>query len=189
MNIIVKPYGGGLCECRPDTTWERENKDLYIPGCVSEVHWSPIIFARVSKAGKCVSGKFASRYYDAFGFGALLYCRVGEEGPLSSCVDHSSLLPFPLYNTVVMDSTDNIYEVWKDGNMIFRTPDGSESFDYNNLIEEGICKASQLTSLRIGDMIAIELKDISLLASQNGSETAFKATYCENDLYDLKIIF
>lgn len=88
-----------------------------------------------------------------------------------------------------MDSTDNIYEVWKDGNMIFRTPDGSESFDYNNLIEEGICKASQLTSLRIGDMIAIELKDISLLASRNGSETAFKATYCENDLYDLKIIF
>ena len=69
MNIIVKPYGSGLCYCRPDTTWERENKDFYSPECVKELHWSPIIFVRISKAGKCIGGKFASRYYDEFALG------------------------------------------------------------------------------------------------------------------------
>ena len=75
MNIIVKPYGSTLCYCRPDTTWERENRDFYSPECVNEICWTPVIFARISKAGKCVSGKFVERYYDGFNFGVLMYCK------------------------------------------------------------------------------------------------------------------
>ena len=91
MNIIVKPYGSSLCYCRPDTTWERENKDFYSPECVKELHWAPIVFARISKAGKCIGGKFVSRYYDGYSFGVLLYC---NDGPLAftSCADHTSRL-------------------------------------------------------------------------------------------------
>ena len=74
MNIIVKPYGSELCYCRPDTTWERENRDFYVPEGIGNISWAPVIFARVSKAGKCISPKFASRYFDAFGFGMLMYC-------------------------------------------------------------------------------------------------------------------
>ena len=95
MNIIVRPYESDLCYCRPDTTWEKESRDLYIPEGVDKVLWAPVVFAKVCKAGKCVSGKFVSRYYDAVGFGALIYCNDGNIA-FSSCMDHTSILPISL---------------------------------------------------------------------------------------------
>ena len=74
MNITVKPYDSELCYCRPDTTWEKEGRDFYVPDGVEKVLWTPVMFARISKAGKCVGAKFVSRYYDGFGIGALIYC-------------------------------------------------------------------------------------------------------------------
>ncbi|MBO5499257.1 MAG: hypothetical protein J5990_07655 [Bacteroidales bacterium] len=194
MNIIVKSYGSGLCYCRPDTTWERENKDFYSPECVNELHWAPIVFVRICKAGKCIGQKFASRYYDAFNFGALLYCHTPESSEIAftSCTDHSSLLPAPLYNPVVLENDDNIYEVRKNGETIFSShgPDAvSDSASFKALIEDAVCRASRLTSLRIGDFLAIELAPKSILASREEGEINFKATYCENESFDMKLIF
>ena len=107
MNIIARPYGRQQCYCRPDTTWERENKDFYSPECVNDIYWAPILFVRISKAGKCIGRKFASRYYDAFNFGVLLY-GSDKDIAFSSCMDHTSLLPFPLYNPIVMENEDNL---------------------------------------------------------------------------------
>ena len=191
MNIIVKPYGSSLCYCRPDTTWERENKDFYSPECVKELHWAPIVFARISKAGKCIGGKFASRYYDAFNFGALLYCHTSESSDtaFTSCADHTSLLPAPMYNPVVMESEENTFEVKKNGVNIFSSRDIAIEASLKELIEEAICTASQLTTLRIGDFIAVELAPVSLMAGSCDGEAALKATYCENELFDMKVIF
>ena len=191
MNIIVKPYGSSLCYCRPDTTWERENKDFYSPECVNELHWAPIVFARICKAGKCIGCKFAPRYYDAFNFGALLYCHTSESPDIAftSCADHTSLLPAPLYNPVVMENEDNIFEVKKNGEKIFTSRDISIEASLKEVIEDAICKASQLTTLRIGDFIAVELAPVSLMAASCDGETSLKATYCENELFDIKLIF
>ena len=191
MNIIVKPYGSSLCYCRPDTTWERENKDFYSPECVNELHWAPIVFARICKAGKCIGGKFAPRYYDAFNFGALLYCHTSESPDIAftSCADHTSLLPAPLYNPVVMENEENIFEVKKNGEKIFASRDISIEASLKEVIEDAICKASRLTSLRIGDFIAVELAPVSLMAASCDGETSLKATYCENELFDIKLIY
>ena len=187
MNIIVKPHGSNLCYCRPDTTWERENKDFYSPECVKELHWAPIIFARVCKAGKCIGQKFASRYYDAYNFGALLYCHTGESSDIAfaSCADHTSLLPAPLYIPVVMENADNIYQVQKNGEAIFNT----DSASLKEAVEDAICRASQLTTLRIGDFVAVELASVKPLASHEAGSISLKGTYCENDLFDFKVIF
>ena len=141
MNIIVKPHSSDLCYCRPDTTWERENKDFYVPECVKEMYWVPVIFVRISKAGKCINPKFVSRYYDSFNFGTLLYCK-GETGPeMISCADHTSLLPSPMLGI----------EELKD--------------DEKELVEDAICKASKLISVRIGDYVAVELDEIRQLTA------------------------
>ena len=198
MNIIVKPYGSDLCYCRPDTTWERENRDFYSPECVKELHWAPIVFARISKAGKCVGQKFASRYYDAFNFGALLYCHLSDhsETAFTSCADHTSLLPSPLYNPVVLENQENVYEVRKNGETIFGIPKVSFAREavygeatLKEMIEEAICRSSALTSLRIGDYVAVELTPVSLLAAREEGETSLKATYCDNELYDIRLMF
>lgn len=182
MNIIIKPHGSNSCYCRPDTTWERENKDFYVPENVGTLYWAPILFARVSKAGKCINPKFVSRYYDAFNFGLLLY--TDEENiAFSSCADHTSMLPFPLYNNVVMEGEENRYKVFKGGEQIF------DAVADRNLIEDSICRASQRTSVRIGDFVAVELDSLRPLAVRKEVEAEIKASFCENDLYEFKLIF
>ena len=193
MNIIVKPYGSDLCYCRGDTTWERENRDLYSPDCVNAWNWTPVLFARISKAGKCISPKFASRYYDSLNFGALLYIE-GADLASGSCVDHTSILPLPLFNPVVMETEGNKVEVVKNEESVFslETPGDGCMQDGSNLLqaaEAAICKASQLTSLRIGDYVAVELAPAAILAEKTEGSLSFKATFCENDIFNFKIIF
>ncbi len=185
MNIVVKTYGGSIC-CRPDTTWERENRDFYSPDCVDTLHWTPVVLARICKAGKCIGEKFASRYYDAMNFGAMLY--IGEfmnDLASASCADHTSILPFPLYNTAVFENPDNHFRFTKNGNGIFEcSTEGLAS-----RIEEAICEASVLTSLRIGDFAAVELAAPSLLVSREEKQCAVAATFCDNGIFDFKLIF
>ena len=192
MNIIVKPYGSSHCYCRPDTTWERENKDFYSPECVNKIHWTPIVFVRISKAGKCIGAKFVSRYYDAFSFGALLYCHTeggNNEAAFTSCADHTSLLPSPLFSKETLESEMGAYEVRKNNELIFDSTRAEKSASLKEVLEEAICKASALTSLRIGDFVAVELAPAGLLASKDEGSAAFRASYCENDMYDFKLIF
>ena len=198
MNIIVKPYGSNLCYCRPDTTWERENKDFYSPECVNDIYWTPVVFARVSKAGKCVGRKFVERYYDGVGCGMLLYCGTsttsfeGSAGvrSLSEVVDRSSILPHPLFQPVVLESEKEFvvscqHEAQDDAalshNIILS---GAK-----DLLEEALCNASQLTSLRIGDFVAVELSAPQLVSTRQENETALKATFCDNSIFDFRIIF
>ena len=198
MNIIVKPYGSELCYCRPDTTWERENKDFYSPECVNEIYWTPVVFARVSKAGKCVGRKFVERYYDGVGCGVLLYCGIsttsfdGSAGvrSLSEVVDRSSILPHPLFQPVVLeDEKEFIVSCQHDAQ-------GDAALSHNiilsgakDLLEEALCNASQLTSLRIGDFVAVELRELHKLASREEGNIAVKGEFCEKEIFGFNIVF
>ena len=198
MNIIVKPYGSELCYCRPDTTWERENKDFYSPECVNEIYWTPVVFARVSKAGKCVGRKFVERYYDGVGCGMLLYCGTsttpceGSAGVrwLSEVVDRSSILPHPLFQPVVLeDEKEFIVSCQHDAQ-------GDAALSHNiilsgakELLEEAICNASQLTSMRIGDFVAVELRELQKLAAREDGSIAVKGEFCEKEIFGFNIVF
>ena len=184
MNIIVRPYGSELCYCRPDTTWEKEGRDLYVPDGVNKILWAPVAFARVSKAGKCVNYKFVTRYYDAIGFGTLLYSD-DKELAFSSCMDHSSLLPMPLYDPVVLGNDENVFH------MSVGTHQSQHTMGKNiqELMEAAICKASERITLRIGDLVAVELSSLEEMAEGQNSETEIKGRFQENDLFDLKVIF
>ena len=193
MNIIVKPYGSELPYCRPDTTLERENKDFYSPECVNEVLWTPVVFARVSKAGKCIGRKFAQRYYDGVGCGMLMYCLVSDPTAITSCVDHTSILPAPLYDPVVLED-EKTFEVTRNGEpvavMSSRTATdviSGEHSGWRHLLEEAICRSSELTSLRIGDFVAVELAQPAHLAERNDGEIAVKGSFCENETFNFKI--
>ena len=243
MNIIVKPYGGDLCYCRPDTTWERENKDFYSPECVNEIYWTPVVFARVSKAGKCVGRKFVERYYDGIGCGMLMYCSTsGSEensgdprnpatagcalqrstGPfaeslathsrgwhvtsvhlptqntdttsidirsLSEVVDKSSILPHPLFQPVVLEDAKEFTVSATEASSGCNTDASVILSGAKDLLEEAICNASQLTSLRIGDFVAVELATPAELAKRENGEVTIKGTFCENEIFGFKIIF
>ena len=165
MNIIVKTHEG-RCYCRPDTTWEREDRDLFSPDSVNSYLYTPVLFARICKAGKCIGRKFAERYYDSIGYGILLYDGTLMDGSAmayaaSSCRDQTSVLPFPMYNRVTLQEGSNEFTVEKDGSELFRTSCGSQK-----MIEDAVSEVSHTVSLRIGDMVAVELADPAPLAGK-----------------------
>lgn len=184
MNIIVNPYGNGHCYCRPDTTWEKENKDFYAPDCVSELYWTPVVFARISKAGKCVSRKFAPRYYDAYNYGILFYCKVDGHDEFITCVDHTSILPSPSLQPELMETSEGEYKVMLNSNEAFASAGVTAE-----VIEEAICKASALTSVRIGDYIVVELAKQTMIPCKENNEVEIKGSYNNSEIFSKKVIF
>lgn len=200
MNIIVRLYGSGKFLCRPDTSWERENKDLFAPDSVSSYLWTPILFARISKAGKCVGRKFASRYWDAVSYGALLY--VGdmldgspESMACASCADRTSVLPFPMYDKATLESGLNMFSLRIDSIEAYSTVTEGAT----EMIEEAITASSAIVSLRIGDIIAIELAPMQPMGQGVQTEahgtcdrspemTEISGTFCDNELFKFNII-
>jgi hypothetical protein len=198
MNIIVKPYGSDLCYCRPDTTWERENKDFYFPECVNEIYWTPVVFARVSKAGKCVGRKFVERYYDGIGCGMLMYCSgqamISNHQPirqLSHIVDKTSILPHPLFLPVVLEDDKEfiISHSRNDHESVILSDSPVILSGAKDLLEESLCMASELTSLRIGDFVAVELRGLQKLASREDGKVKVKGEFCEKEVFSFNIVF
>lgn len=188
MNIIIKGANG--IYCRPDTSWERENRDFYLPEEINACSWAPVIFARVSKAGKYIGEKFVGRYYDAVNFGAMLYVEdLLDGGPCSiagaSCADKTSVLPFPLYNPITLEG-ENEVEMYLGDNMIYSAATSEREF--KALIEEALVEVSRRVSLRIGDIVAVELREISHLLSREDGSVNFRASYCGNEIFNYNIL-
>lgn len=190
MNITVKTYCSAGYVCRPDTTWERESKDFFSPEYVRNILYSPVLFARISKAGKFISEKFVSRYYDGLNFGILLYPgNILEEKGLAqaSVLDHTSILPFPLYGKEAIASAGNEFMFRKDGEVLFSVRTG-EGTDLIAAMESCITESSMYVSQRIGDLVVVELAGPQLLMSENEKRAGISATFCDGTLFGLSIV-
>ena len=85
-----------------------------------------------------------------------------------------------------MENEGNEVKMYKDDELIYSlTTPGDNSLI--TTVEDAICKASGLTSLRIGDFVAIELAPVSMLTDKTEGNISLKASFCENDIYKLII--
>lgn len=174
MNIIVSLFGSnGTDYCfRPDTTLEKESFDYYIPDGVSELTYSPVLFVRLCRAGKAIGEKFAGRYYDSGGFGVLLYGEsiIGSGAAaglsMASSLDKTSLLPFPLIDKDVLENGRNSFSLSVNGRSMNERSVNERSVNRNGTfachpdfagIPEILHRISVRTSLRTGDIVAVEL--------------------------------
>ena len=82
-----------------------------------------------------------------------------------------------------MEDGENSVEYYKNEAPLFKT-----CCDKGK-IEDSLCKASVLTSLRIGDFMAVELAEPEPLASVSDSRTSFTAVFCEKEIFGFDIIF
>ena len=87
---------------------------------------------------------------------------------------------------MVFEAEGNALEICKNDEVIFSLATPANLLQ---AAEEAICKASQLTSLRIGDYVAVELAPASVLAEKTEGSLSFKATFCENEIFNFKVIF
>lgn len=186
MNIIVRTYGGHYI-VRPDTTWEKDNEDLYAPEFSGELTFTPVLFARISKPGKYVGEQFASRYFDTVNYGILVYPMNMMDGSpeafaCASCMDHTSFLPFPMYQKIVLGQ-GNDFALNVDGNEVFRTSEGTLA-----MIERAISEATKSIYIRTGDLIAIELAPMSPLMSRETKSISVEGSYCDNFAMSFRIV-
>ncbi len=188
MNIVVLTSAGNVT-VRPDTTWEKDNEDFFVPESISSLRFSPVLFARISKPGRSIGEKFASRYYDAINYGVFLYptelLNIPDQGwACASCLDHTSFLPHPLYNPITLGEEQNNFALQKDGQQIYL-----HQSDTREMVEKAISRVSATCYLRIGDFVAIELDAPRELSSRSEGDCTIKGSFCENDTIDFRIIY
>lgn len=187
MNIVVRTESGKYI-VRPDTTWERDNEDVFIPEFVNGVSFSPVFFARISKPGRSVGEQFADRYFDGVGFGVLLYPEDMIDGSpegfaCASCLDHTSFLPFPVKGKEALDGPDSAFLLEAGGKEVFRSGGVDAS-----MIRKAIAEATRFIYIRTGDLVAIELAPRKALISRPEKEICVKGEWNGERTVDFKII-
>lgn len=188
MNIIVKTYSGKVI-FRPDTTWKQGDDALYLPEFINSVSACPVMFVRICKAGRSVYAKFAERYYDAVGYGMLLYpddlIAQGPEGfACACCMDHTTFLSHPLLDKATLGNPDCGLKICRDGEEIFSSPAAEAG-----AVAEAIETASRFCYLRTGDFLATELTGRTPLASRSDGERRLYGYFGDNPIFDFKVVF
>lgn len=182
MNITVIDQQGRI-SCRPDTTWEREDKDFFVPDQVQGFAFTPVLFARLSRAGKCIGGKFAQRYYESICFGVLL---TAEDDPAGIFYDRTSVLPAATYSKHTLELPENEFSFLKDGRPVFNLQIGEGAMAR---VDMALADVSKVVSQRTGDIVALELAPSCHLVSRSDSGCRISGSWCGNQLFDFRIIF
>jgi hypothetical protein len=188
MNILVRQSGSEFWLCRPDTTWEKDSEDFYAPDTITSLSYAPVLFTRICKAGKSIGKPFASRYFERFSYGVLLYpddyIEKGTSGFCQACcIDHTSFLPASMYEKDILESGKGKFSLYKNGKSIFTYGNGTI-----DIIEKDISEVSALTYLRVGDIVASELAPLSELTVAAEEKTRISGDIDSESLLDFNII-
>lgn len=54
---------------KPESALTRVNRPFFLPDFSSEVHYETEVIVKINRLGKCISEKFAHKYYDEIGLG------------------------------------------------------------------------------------------------------------------------
>ncbi len=186
MNVIVKTFAGNII-VRPDTTWEKDNEDIFPQDFIDKLTLTPVLFARICKPGRSVGLRFSSRYYDSANYGVLLYPEnlIGsgaEDFASASCIDHTSFLPAPLYQKCVFGNPENEFILKRVEEEIFHT-----NTEGTLRLEQAIEEVTKRIYIRTGDLIAIELTPRIPVWSKEEGAVNIHATFCGNDTIDFNI--
>lgn len=184
MNIPVLTYSGKVV-VRPDTTWKRDDDSFYAPEFVDRVTWAPVLYAHVSRPGRSVGERFASRYFDGVGFGMLLYPENLIDGctegfAMASCIDHTSFLSHPA--VALSELGDSLFELKRGEKSLFSCKPDLDS------IEKAIAEVTKYCYIRNGDFLAVELAPRQPLCGRGDSPVDIAAFFGGNRILDFKVV-
>jgi 2-keto-4-pentenoate hydratase/2-oxohepta-3-ene-1,7-dioic acid hydratase in catechol pathway len=142
---------------KPDSSILKNNKPFFLPGFSDNIHYEVEVVIKISKLGKGISAKFASRYFDEVTVGIDLTARdlqsrqsaAGMPWEISKCFDGAA----PIGNFIPVNSVKDM------GNIDFRleineivVQKGNTSdmiFGFNKIVEY----VSKYFTLKTGDLI------------------------------------
>lgn len=124
-----------------DSAFGRNGQPWFVPDFGTEWQWRPMLAFRVSRLGKCVAPKFASRYYDAMTLMFVPRCEAPEADVLLGCMDGGAIVG----NWIELTDTIDI--------------DGLGLSLSNFAIDDFLARVSRHTTLKTGDILALEIPE------------------------------
>ena len=153
MNIAVLKADGNGYFFRPDSTLNHAWYDYYCPDGVSALTAVPCVYTKIIKAGKCVSERFAPRYFNSFAFGCLLSdANPAVPEPVACTMDFTSVMDMDM--APLADLPESRFVLELNGKDVFATETPLNA----KMFIDALTQITRLTTLRIGDVIAIELE-------------------------------
>ena len=144
---------------KPDTALLRNNDPFYIPEFSHEIEYECELVVKINRLGKCISPKFAHRYYDEVGLGIDftardLQRRVIAEGlpwEATKAFDHSAALSpeFISLETLGKDIQNLNFALSLNGTTRQKANTSQMLFT----VDQIIARLSQFVTLKIGDLI------------------------------------
>ncbi|TFG41376.1 MAG: FAA hydrolase family protein, partial [Bacteroidia bacterium] len=142
---------------KPDSSILKKNKPFFLPDFSSEIHYEVEVVVKISKLGKCISPKFAPRYYDELTAGIDITARDLQAGLSKSMLPWEISKGFdgaaPLGKFIPASS------VGDPGNLDFRLEINGRIVQQSNTsdmifsINEIISYVSRFFTLKTGDLI------------------------------------
>ncbi len=143
---------------KPDSSILRNNDPFFIPEWTKDVHHEIELVLRISRLGKGIAKRFASRYYDQIGLGIDftardVQARLREKGlpwEKAKAFDRSAVLGNSFVSKESFQDLRNI-RFWLDVNGL-KVQDGNSGlmiFDFDEIVSH----ISNYVTLKIGDLI------------------------------------
>lgn len=132
MKILGLTYSGEFY-VKGDSALLVNGKPFFVPDFSGQFEANECIIVKISKLGKNISEKFAERYYDELTFGYDVQA-INEQ------------------NWARRTSFDNSLIVGT-----FVGKDASWVNDYASIISRAICEVSKIMTLRMGDMVCVDM--------------------------------
>ena len=188
MNIVVQT-NNDFTVVRPDTTWERYNREFYVPDFVRSLQWVPVAYAPMIRPGKFIQTGFAHRYIGPIAYGVLFYpieadgcLQMPESFAQACCLNHSSILPEPLPEGSWLAANDTFRLTINDAEVF------ASELDPTPFLYSALAKASQRVLLRNGDILALELGSRQPLDAASDNHFVGRYANASNPILDFQVI-
>lgn len=147
---------------KSDSSMLVNRKPLFVPESVSDLQALPCIVLRVSRLGKCIAPRFASRYYDAVAAGADFFSAdklqeaKASGKPWTEAIAFEGSLAFGAWQTLEDGHWPSAGICW----MLQRNGATAEQLAWaqqgmQEVLDKAVAQASELLTIRQGDLIYV----------------------------------
>jgi 2-keto-4-pentenoate hydratase/2-oxohepta-3-ene-1,7-dioic acid hydratase in catechol pathway len=142
---------------KPDSSLLKNNKPFFLPDFSANIQYEVEVVIKISKLGKGISAKFASRYYDEVTLGIDITARdiqsrqanKGMPWELSKCFDGAAPVGSFISVNSVKDMGDLDFRLEINDKVVQKSNTSDMIFGFNEIIEY----VSQYFTLKTGDLI------------------------------------
>jgi 2-keto-4-pentenoate hydratase/2-oxohepta-3-ene-1,7-dioic acid hydratase in catechol pathway len=142
---------------KPDSSILKNNKPFFLPDFSDIIHYEVEVVIKISKLGKGISAKFASRYYDEVTVGIDITARdlqsrlasSGMPWEISKCFDGAAPLGAFVPVSSVKDMGDLGFRLEINGCVVQESNTSDMIFGFNEIVEY----VSKFFTLKTGDLI------------------------------------